>query len=307
MSTASESGSASSDVIPLTVIILTRDEAENIGRCLASVCGWTRAVYVVDSGSTDNTVEIARQFGANVLAHPFSSHSSQWRWALQHIPIETAWVLGLDADQAVSPELRTWLRDALGAEGNLEGVDGVYVNRRQIFRGTWIRHGGYYPKYLLKLFRPAAVIIDERDLVDHHFFVHGRSVRAAGDLIEENRKEDDIAFWIDKHNRYARRLAQEEVERRRSSQPFAIRPRLLGSPDERTAFLRGIWFMLPLYVRSIAYFFFRFLIQRGFLDGKQGMLFHFMHALWYRLLIDMHVDSMLPSEKESGRDAGGAP
>jgi hypothetical protein len=199
-------------------------------------------------------------------------------------------VLALDADQRVTPELRQELTELFthGAE-RLDGVDGLYLNRRQIFRGRRIRHGAYYPKYLLKLFRRDKVRIDEQDLMDHHFYVAGRTRRLRHDIVEDNRKEADIAFWIEKHNGYARLQAREEASRLGWQ---SLTPKLFGSPDERTAWLKRAWGFLPLYARPILYFTYRYFLRLGFLDGKEGFVFHFLQAFWYRLLVDIHLDEL---------------
>jgi glycosyltransferase involved in cell wall biosynthesis len=252
---------------------------------------WALEIFVVDSGSTDGTTGIARALGASLAEHSFESHSRQWDWALRNLPVRGDWILGLDADQQIGPELALEIQTVL--KTGLNDVDGVFVKRRQIFRGQWIRHGGYYPKYLLKLFRAGAVRIDENDLVDHHFHVPGVTAKLSHDLIEANRKEDDISFWIEKHSRYARKLATEEFRRRKGLRPDPIRAAWLGNPDQRTLRMKMLWLRMPLYVRPFLYFFYRYFFQLGFLDGKEGAIFHFMHAFWYRLLIDIHLDGML--------------
>jgi hypothetical protein len=197
------------------------------------------------------------------------------------------WVLALDADQRITPELRDELV-ALFGSGSPE-VQGFFLNRRQIFRGRWIRHGGYYPKYLLKLFRRSAMHVDDGDLMDHRFYVDGPTAQLTNDMIEDNRNERDISFWIDKHNRYAIRHAEEERQRREQSS-WPVASRFSGNPDERSAWLRRKWYALPLYVRPALYFFYRYVLRFGWLDGKQGFVFHFLHGFWYRLLIDIHLD-----------------
>ena len=212
----------------------TYNEEQNLEPCLQSLDGWIGEILVVDSGSTDATVDIAKRYGARVVTHPFETHARQWQWALPELPCAHDWVLGLDADQRVTPELR----DELGMlfareEARLEGVHGFYAKRRQVFRGRWIRHGGYYPKYLLKLARRSEVEIDVGDLVDHHFVVRGPVARLRHDVVEENRKEDDIGFWIEKHNRYASLLAREELNAERNSPPAAVPWSTMGDPDGR--------------------------------------------------------------------------
>ena len=290
----------------LSVVILTRDEELNLPACLASLNPLGVPVFVVDSGSTDGTVAIARAAGAQVAAHPFETHTLQWRWALENLPTATPWVLGLDADQRLTPELAVELRGMLADGGRaLDGVDGVYLNRRQIFRGRWIRHGGYYPKYLLKLFRRAAVRLDERDLMDHHFHVDGPTRRAGADLVEENHKEDGILFWSAKHIRYADLHAREYLAREAGE--WGARARLGGTPDERAAWLRRAGYRLPPYLRAVLYFLYRYVLRLGFLDGREGFVFHAMQGFWYRLLVDVRMEEIRHSCRVPTRATAHAP
>jgi glycosyltransferase involved in cell wall biosynthesis len=277
--------------IGVTAVVLTYNEESNLEACLQSIAAWTSAILVVDSGSTDGTAEIAKRHGARILRHPFQSHTRQWRWALDQAPPSAEWILALDADQRIMPELRDELcRLFRDCPDELAGIDGMYIKRRQVFRGRWIKFGGYYPKYLLKLFRRAKLLVDDVDLVDHHFYVGGTTRKLRFDLIEENHKEDDITFWIEKHNRYAARLAEEEIRRKAHIAPGPIAPALLGSPDQRTLRLKAIWRRLPRFLRPALYFGYRYFLRLGFLDGKQGFIFHFLQGFWFRLLIDIKLD-----------------
>ena len=275
----------------VSVIVLTHNEEANLPACLESLRGLPCIIFVVDSGSSDLTVDIARAFGAVVVEHPFETHASQWHWALEHLPIATEWILALDADQRVTSELAAELQNLDASSMN--GYAGVYIKRRQWFRDRWIKHGGYYPKYLLKLFRRDNVIVDADDLVDHHFYVTGPVKKLRHDLIESNKKEDDISFWIDKHNRYAALLACEEVRWRNRPLTMSIEPSLFGNPDQKILALKGLWRRMPLYVRPFLYFGYRYFLRLGFLDGKQGAVFHFMQAFWFRLVVDIKIDEML--------------
>ena len=283
------SGPPENPSCPIAVVVLTLNEEANLPLCLDSVRDWAEQVFVVDAGSRDRTRQIAKEAGAIVVEHPFETHSSQWRWALDNLPIQTEWVLALDADQRVTKELANEL-SALKPE-DLAGIDGLYVNRQQWFQSCWIRHGGYYPKYLLKMFRPDRVVIDSRDLVDHHFYIAGPVRKLRGDLVESNRKEDDISFWVQKHARYATLQAREEYLWR-ILPDAAIEPSLLGNLDQRALARRHAWRRMPLYVRPFLYFFYRYFVRFGFLDGKPGAIFHFMQAFWFRLLVDIKLDEM---------------
>jgi glycosyltransferase involved in cell wall biosynthesis len=274
-------------LVPVSVVILTFNEARNLPACLQSVVAWAADIVVVDSGSTDETLAIAAAHGARVVTHAFDTHARQWAWALAEVPLATEWVLALDADHAVTPELQQAIIRAVG--GGDSTIAGYFLNRRQVFRGRWIRHGGYYPKYLLKLFRRGAVSLDAADLVDHHFRVAGPTARLAGDLIEDNRNEAAIFDWIAKHNRYARLQAREELARLAGTQPTGD---WRGNPDERTQRQKALWARMPGYVRPLGYFLYRYVLRFGFLDGKQGFVFHFLQAWWYRLLVDINLDEL---------------
>jgi glycosyltransferase involved in cell wall biosynthesis len=275
--------------VPLAIVVLTSNEALNLRDCLDSVRGWAAELFVVDSGSTDGTLDIARQAGASVATHPFETHARQWQWALDTLAIRSPWVLALDADQRVTPDLRDAVVAALALPPAADPIVGYFVNRRQVFRGRWIRHGGYYPKFLLKLVRRDAVVVDDEDWVDHHFRVRGRTDRLSGDLIEDNRNEARIAEWVAKHNRYARLQAAEELDRLRTG---PRRGRFFGNPDERTTWRKDVWLRMPLYVRPTAYFVYRYVLRLGFLDGKQGFIFHVLQAFWYRLLVDINREEL---------------
>jgi len=171
-------------------------------------------------------------------------------------------------------------------------AQGCYVRRRQVFRGRWIKHGGYYPKYLLKLFRRDAVQIDESDLVDHHFRVQGHTLKLGADIIEDNQNEADISIWITRHNRYATLQAQEEVKRRERECAHHSVKSLFDTPDQRILWLKQLWQRLPLYVRPALYFLYRYFFRLGFLDGKEGFIFHFLQGYWYRLLVDIKIDEL---------------
>jgi glycosyltransferase involved in cell wall biosynthesis len=294
--------------VPLSVVIITYNEERNLTACLSSVVGWAGQLFVVDSGSTDCTVKIATTYGACVVTHAFESHARQWNWALRNLPLSYEWALCLDADQRVTPALRDEIGEIFGirsqesgirsqesgvrGQTGAEGVDGFYVKRRQVFRGQWIKYGGYYPKYLLKLFRRERAWLDEGDMVDHHFYVEGRTLKLQHDLVEENGNENDIVVWSEKHLRYARRQALEELRSQQKHSSSPLVPSLCGTPDQHTLWLKRLWSRLPLYVRPFLYFVYRYFFRLGFLDGKQGFLFHFLQGFWYRLLIDVVLDDL---------------
>jgi glycosyltransferase involved in cell wall biosynthesis len=279
--------------VPLTVLVVTRNEELNLERCLASVHGFADQIFVIDSESTDGTVAIARRFADQVAELPYDhSRIIPWifQWGLDHLPIRNLWVLILEADQAPTPELRDELRLLLG--GPTPRQSGFYIRRRQIFRGRHIRFGGYGSKHLLKLFRHDRGHLDPQEQ-DTRVYVDGEVGRLRAPLDEWNRREDSIQFYLQKHLRYAEAFAHEEVLRRSGQAPWKTEPRLFGTPDERVIWLKERYYRLPLYWRPFLYFTYRYFILLGVLDGKEGMIFHFLQAFWFRLVIDILLEELL--------------
>jgi len=279
-------------------IILTYNEEIHLHRLLASIQSLDAPVFILDSKSTDKTIEIAEKFGATVLQHPFENHPKQWDYALKHFPVQTPWVICLDADHVVTPDLNERLKNF--KDENYPDTDGIYFNRKFSFKGRWIKHGGYSPFYLLKMMRFGKGHSDLNENMDHRLIVTGKTIIwKDGYLIEENLKEHSISFWIEKHNRYSDLVAHEEVERMLQLRPQTVKPHFWGTPDERTAWLKSIWWSLPRYLRPMLYFIYRIFFQLGILDGRTGVIFHFLQAFWFRLVVDIKIDEILKQKSNS--------
>lgn len=273
-------------------IILTYNEEMHLPRLLESIKNLNATTYILDSGSTDATIEIADNFGAVVKTHPFENHPKQWDFALRNFDIHTPWIIGLDADQIVTPELYLML-DRFENE-KYTGINGIYFNRKNYFQGSWIRYGGYYPIYLLKMFRTGIGFSDLNENMDHRFIAAGKTVIwKKGHLLEENLKENDIHFWFKKHERYSDLIAHEEVERMRNLRRQSLKPNLFGNPDEQKAWLKRLWWKLPLGFRPYLYYGTRMFLQFGFLDNKTARHFHYLQGLWFRKLVDKKINTLL--------------
>lgn len=266
----------------ITAVILTNNEESNISDCLESI-KQIGNIYVVDSGSTDRTIDICERFGARVFRHAYTNHADQWRWALDNLPITTPWILALDADFLVTSEL---LGRLLGEIATLsENIDGIYIRHLYNFGWGKIRFGGT-KKYWLRIIRRGCARPDTSDLVDFRFVVDRQVIRWPEAIIEYNRKDDDISTWIAKQDKFSLRLAVEEELRRRRLHLWCLTPRLFGSIDERFAWLRDRWLALPLFVRPVLYFAYRYVVAGGFLDGRAGFLYHVLQGFWLRLVVD---------------------
>lgn len=288
-------------MIPLSVLVTTRNEEANVERCLRSVHGFADQIFVLDSESTDRTVEIASRYAeVHTLAYDHS-RVIPWifQWGLDNLPLHNDWVLILEADQAVTSELRHEITDLFARSYIRE--DGFYIRRRQIFRGKPLRFGGYGGKVLLKLFRRSCSELDPIEQ-DTRVYVRGTVGRLRSPLAEWNLKEDSIQFYLQKHLRYAEAFATEELKRRQGNLPWKTTPRFLGSPDERVLWLKDRYYRMPLFVRPALYFLYRYFILLGILDGKNGFVFHFLQAFWFRLVVDVRLEELI-AEGERSTDA----
>jgi glycosyltransferase involved in cell wall biosynthesis len=265
---------------PVAAIVLAFNEERNLSDCLASLAGWVEELFVVDSGSTDRTVEIARAFGARVVEHPFEHYGAQRNWALETLPVTSPWVLNVDSDERITPELRDSIVAAVGQPG--QDATGFMMSRRTMFMGRWIRHGGHYPAWHLRLFRTGRGRCEDR-LYDQHFYCDGVTRKLHGDLIDT--LTPDIATFSVRHVRWAHLEAEEQEAK--AVVGGRVQGRLVGGDAITTRrWLRERYARLPLFVRPVLYFTYRYFFRAGFLDGREGLIFHFLQGFWYRFLVD---------------------
>lgn len=274
-----------------SIIILTFNEEIHLPRLLESIKDLQAKIFILDSGSTDETLNIAKTYGAEIKENAFVNHPKQWDFALKNFNIVTPWTIGLDADQVVSPELFDELKQF--RDTDFENINGIYFNRKNYFQGSWIRYGGYYPIYLLKMFRTGIGYSDLNENMDHRFIVGGKTlIWKKGHLLEENLKENDIDFWFKKHERYSDLIALEEIERMQKVRIQTLKPNLWGNPDEKKAWLKRLWWKLPLGLRPYLYYSYRMVFQLGILDHKTARKFHYLQGLWFRKLVDKKINRL---------------
>ena len=269
--------------VPVSILIITGNEEVNIRQVLDNVCGWADEVFVVDSFSTDRTVAIAREMGATVVQQEWLGYAGQRNWALDTLPFRNEWVFILDADEYPSEELKAEIAEVLSADGR--GLDGFYINRRLIFYGQWIRHCGWYPSWVLRLFRRHLGRYENRP-VDEHVILNGAVGRCRNDLI--HRDLHDMSYWIAKHIRYAHlnAIAYAQVERKEGADE-RIRPALFGTQAQRRRFIKErIWRHLP--ARGFLFFLYLYVFRLGFLDGEKGKVFCVMHGIFEEYKVVMH-------------------
>jgi glycosyltransferase involved in cell wall biosynthesis len=265
----------------LAVIILTYNEEANIAQALSNVVGWADEMFVLDSMSTDRTLAIAKQHKCHVAQHSFEDYGKQRNYALDTLPIRTEWVFFLDADESLSPLLKDEIKSLIAT---IPRENGFYVRFRFMWMGRWIRRG-YYPTWILRLCRHGKGRCENRS-INEHLFVEGATGYLSNDLIHEDRR--GIGDWIAKHNRYASREAFELVRTEQTRRTNEIDARLMGSQVERKRWIRRhVWNRMPPLIRPFMYFFFRYVLTGGMLDGREGFIYHFLQGLWFPLLIDV--------------------
>jgi glycosyltransferase involved in cell wall biosynthesis len=270
--------------MPLTVIVLTRNEARHITRALTSVAPIADRLLVVDSGSTDETVMLAREAGADVLIHPFVTQAQQFNWALEQLSGDTEWVLRIDADEIVTKSLAEEILNRLG--GLAPHINGVYFSRRMTFLGRAIRWGGVFPIRILRLFRFGHGRCENR-WMDEHIIVDGHTVNFVGEIIDDNLST--LSAWTEKHNAYASREVVDLLNREHGFMRYCEGS--VGLRGARHVSLKrwikeNIYGRLPGGFRALIYFIYRYFLRLGFLDGRQGTAFHILQGFWYRYLVD---------------------
>ncbi len=275
-------------MVSLAVLILTFNEERHIARALKSVAPFASEVFVIDCFSTDRTVEIARSLGATVLSNAWISHARQFQWGLDNAAITSDWIMRLDADEVIEPELAAEICEKLPS---LDGdVAGINLKRKHIFFGRWIRYGGRYPLILTRIWRRGQGYVEDRWMDEHVMVKGGRAVLFEAPFSDHNL--NDLSFFIGKHNGYATREAVDVLGGRYDL--FSQRPFLLSKASSRQASVKRfvkecIYNRLPFPLAALAYFLFRYIGQFGFLDGREGLIYHALQGGWYRFLVGAKV------------------
>ena len=274
----------------ITAIILTKNEEANIQKCIRSIKPIVKRIIVVDSGSTDGTVSLATGLGAEVLVNemkPFL-YAKQFLYGMEHGNIDTKWVFRIDADEELTPESADEI-EKLCNENEDTDVNGIVVRFEVNFMGRPIRHGGVYPLRKLLLFKYGKGTIEDRCMDEHCILFEGRSVEVTHDSLHHDDK--GLSAWIDKHNNYSTREMMDYFNSVHSADSDeATGMQKLDSKARFKRFLRWkIYYKLPAGFRAYAYYFYRYYVRLGFLDGREGKIFCFMQAYWYRFLVDAKI------------------
>ncbi|MEP6936821.1 MAG: glycosyltransferase family 2 protein, partial [Chthoniobacterales bacterium] len=266
--------------VPVSILIPIRNEAANLPRCLTSV-DWADEIFVVDSGSTDGSIEIAQRHGARVVQFEFNgTWPKKKNWALENLPFRNEWVFILDADELLPAAAAEEFAEAMASAG---AIAGYWINRRFRFMGKWLRHA-YYPNWNLRLFRHSLgryekltdVATNSGDNEVHeHVVLRGAAGRLRCEL--DHYAFPSVEVFVEKHNRYSNWEARVAADERLAQSSTTFGPDVVGTRRK----LKILSQRLPF--RPLLRFLFVYVWQKGFLDGREGYYFARLHAM-YELL-----------------------
>jgi glycosyltransferase involved in cell wall biosynthesis len=260
-----------------SVIILTFNSQDTLATTLAFAQQVTNDIHVVDSFSSDRTMEIATQYGAQVTQHIFENYGAQRNWAINSLSVKHKWQLHLDADERMTPALIS----SILALPEDSPESGFFIPRYLQFLGRELRHGGMSPTWHLRLFRSGVGYCEHR-LYDQHFYLReGQASKLKEHMIDDIRMS--LSEWTIRHNRWSDAEINEQTS---ESKDGLIRPSLLGNVVQRKRYLRSLYEEAPLFVRPFLLFFYRYVLRLGFCDGVEGFIFWVLQTFWFHFLID---------------------
>ena len=276
----------------VTFVILTKNEEINLPDCLESIKDFAHRVIIVDSGSTDNTVKIADKYACDIYTHPFENYARQFNWALENCNITTKWTFRLDADERLTSDLCLELSKIID-DHDSDDVNGVTLEAWLYFMGRKIKHGGHQKRKLM-LFKTGKAKIEDRKMDEHTILSEGVSISAKNRFIHYDFK--DMTKWVNKMNWYATREMQDYFEFKNGKSAV-----ITNDDDKNISKLRGkkfgIYYRFPLFIRSWLVFIYYYFFGLGFLDGKEGFIYHWMYHRWYRTLVDAKIFEQIKFNK----------
>lgn len=258
----------------ITTIILTFNEEKHIERSINSALSISDQIIVVDSFSTDSTQYLAKKAGVEFYQNPFVHNAQQFQWALENCIINNEWVMKLDADEYLTDELINEIKYVL--TNPTKGINGYKVKCRVHFLGKWIKRG-FYPMILNRIFRKSEGFMEQKWMDEHIQLKSGSWQLLNNDIVDENL--NNLSWWTQKHNNYATR---EAIVRLNNQYNFLNQVYI--SKTNKQFYLR-----LPLFLRSFLYFFYRYVIKLGFLEGKEGLMWHLLQGFWFQILVDSKI------------------
>lgn len=263
----------------ITAIILTKNEEINIKDCISSISTVVKRIVVIDSFSSDKTVAIAEASGAEVYQHPFENYAKQYMYGVEKANADTVWTLRIDADERLTKESAVEL-ERLCNENETTGVAGIVLRFKKNFLGKDLYHGGVYPWKKMNCYKTKYGAIEDRSMDEHIVLSQGTVIEMKTDCLHFDFK--DLEYFVNKHNWYSSRETVdyfENLSKEKSKEEL----------DFKTWIKMRFYYRLPMGLRAHIYYVYRYYIKLGFLDGKEGKIYAFLQAYWYRYLVDAKI------------------
>lgn len=273
-------------MLDITTIILTYNEEIHIRRCIENVKQFTKKVYIVDCFSTDKTAKIAKELGAEVIEHKWpGNQAEQFNWALDTLKIDTEWILRLDADEYLRPELIEELQEKLPTMP--DNISALSLPLSRAFCGKILHHGIVNNIKIIRIFRKGKAKYEKRLMDEHLSVLSGETIELKNKFVDDSRIP--IGLFINKHNGYATREAILLLDAEYHLTNTDILPQDYGKEVENKRAQKARYARMPLFWRAFGYFVYRYIVKLGFLDGKEGFLWDFLQGWWYRTLVDAKI------------------
>ncbi len=267
----------------ISIILLSFNSAATIGRTLRSLSTLSDDIHVVDSYSSDDTVEVCRALGCAVTQRAFLNYADQRNWAIDNLSLRHDWQMHVDADEEFTPELITAI-ERLNLSS--EGPDGYIIGRKIVFFGRVLRFGAIAKTWHYRLFRTGMGRCEDR-LYDQHFVSFGRVARINAFMLDH--QDNSISDWTARHNRWSDMEVAEILRGGSEDTQAVVSANPNGSIIEKKRAKKKSYYRLPRFVRACSYFFYSYFFKLGFLDGKRGFIFYTLQSFWFRLLIDVKL------------------
>lgn len=281
----------------LTAIILTKNEEINISKCIESISGFAKRIVVIDSGSTDKTVEIAKSLGADVYINKFIDYATQFNWGIDNTNINTKWILRLDADERVTLKLSEELEKLTSLHTDSD-VNGIVLQAYYFFLGKLLKHGFCARKRKLMVFKTGVGRIEQRRMDEHTILNKGITVQAKNRFLHYDNK--NLTIFINKLNWYATREMQDYIEFKNGKEQDLKDDKLIS----KTRKLKyGFYYKFPKFFRSWLLFIYDYIFRLGFLNGREGYMYCYLYSRWYRWLVDAKIMEQIKTN-ESFEETG---
>lgn len=280
----------------LSAVILTYNEEKHIDRCIKSLSEIVEDIYILDSFSNDNTLNILLKYPhVHVKQNKFINYATQFNEALDLFEIDSTWVLRIDADEVLDSSCVEWIQSNLSLI--TDDINGIHLNRYMKFMGRLMVHGGMSSYWALRIWRNGFGRCEQRWMDEHILLTSGETIKASGKIIDENL--NTLSWWSHKHVDYSTREAIDVLLN--ESTTNQIKSNFFGTNSERLRFLKGVYNRIPLFIRPFVYFIYRYIFKAGFLDGIEGFLWCFLQGLWYRILVDAKIFEIKSCAKKENK------